>query len=261
MNLSNAVVAITGGAQGLGLAMACRLAAQGARIALLDINADKLNDAVATCAAAARQAGYDDGQNIAAYPCNVASEEQCDATFAAICADFGQLDALVNNAGVLRDGLLLKARAGDVSERLSLSQWQTVIDVNLTAPFLCTRAAASEMIRQQRAGCIVNICSISMAGNMGQSNYSAAKAGLASMTVVWAKELARYGIRVSGIAPGFIATDMTAHMKPEALEKMTRQIPLQRMGEASEIAHALQFLLENDYMTGRIVEVDGGLRL
>ncbi|TVV44937.1 SDR family oxidoreductase [Thalassolituus sp. C2-1] len=260
MNIANAVVAITGGAQGLGLAMACRLVARGARVALLDVNADKLSEALTHCAAAAQEHGYST-DCCAAYPCNVADEQQVENAFAAIVRDFGQLDALVNNAGVLRDGLLLKVRDGEVTERLSLSQWQTVIDVNLTAPFLCTRAAATQMVGQKRGGCIVNICSISMAGNMGQSNYSAAKAGLASMTVVWAKELARYNVRVCGIAPGFIATDMTAHMKPEALEKMTRQIPLQRMGEADDIAHTLQYLLENEYISGRIVEVDGGLRL
>ncbi|WP_430461151.1 SDR family oxidoreductase [Thalassolituus sp. LLYu03] len=261
MNLNNAVIAITGGAQGLGLAMACRLAAQGARIALLDINAERLSEAVELCDQAARKAGFGHPHAIAAYPCNVANEDQVESVFANIVSDYGQLDGLVNNAGVLRDGLLLKARDGEVTDRLSLSQWQTVIDVNLTAPFLCTRAAATHMVNSGRGGSIVNICSISMAGNMGQSNYSAAKAGLAAMTVVWAKELARHQIRVNGIAPGFIATDMTSHMKPEALEKMTRQIPLQRMGAADEIAHALQFLLENDYMSGRMVEVDGGLRL
>src|SRR5690606_20862440 len=110
-------------------------------------------------------------------------------------------------------------------------------------------------------GLIINISSISRAGNMGQSNYSAAKAGVAAMTVVWAKELARYGIRVAGIAPGFIETEMTASMKPEALEKMTAGIPLRRMGKPEEIAHRAAYLFENDYYRGRILEMDGGLRL
>ena len=122
--------------------------------------------------------------------------------------------------------------------------------MNLTGVFLCGREAAIQMIKGGEGGCIINISSISRAGNMGQSNYSAAKAGVASMAVVWAKELARYGIRANAIAPGFIATEMTASMKPEALEKMTAGIPAKRMGVPDEIAHAVTFLLENDYMSG-----------
>jgi len=144
---------------------------------------------------------------------------------------------------------------------MSLAQWQAVIDVNLTGVFLCTREVAAKMIELKNEGAIVNISSISRAGNMGQANYSAAKAGVAADTVVWAKELARYGIRVAGVAPGFIETEMTASMKPEALEKMTSGIPLKRMGKPAEIAHSVAYILENDYYTGRILELDGGLRL
>src|SRR5690606_6215486 len=117
------------------------------------------------------------------------------------------------------------------------------------------------MIRQGRPGCLINIASISRAGNMGQSNYSAAKAGVAAMTVTWARELARYNIRSMAIAPGFIATEMTGVLQPEALEKMTAGIPLKRMGTPDEIASTVAFILENDYVSGRVIEVDGGLRL
>ena len=127
--------------------------------------------------------------------------------------------------------------------------------------FLGTREVAAKMVELGSTGLIINISSISRAGNMGQSNYSAAKAGVAALTVTWAKELARYGIRVAGIAPGFIETDMTAGMKPEALEKMTSGIPLKRMGKPEEIAHSAAYLFENEYYTGRILELDGGIRL
>src|SRR5690625_1756828 len=143
---------------------------------------------------------------------------------------------------------------------MSLAEWQAVIDVNLTGVFLCGREAARQMIELDSPGLILNISSISKAGNMGQTNYSAAKAGVAAMTVTWARELARYGIRVAGIAPGFIATDMVASMKPEALEKMTAGIPLGRLGRPEEIGHTAVYLFENDYVTGRIIEMDGGLR-
>ncbi|WP_297831400.1 SDR family oxidoreductase, partial [Pseudomonas sp.] len=126
---------------------------------------------------------------------------------------------------------------------------------------LCTREVAAKMIELKNQGAIINISSISRAGNVGQSNYSAAKAGVAAATVTWAKELARYGIRVAAIAPGFIETEMTLGMKPEALEKMTAGIPLKRMGKPEEIAHSAAYILENDYFSGRILELDGGLRI
>jgi len=133
--------------------------------------------------------------------------------------------------------------------------------VNLTGVFLCGREAATHMVEQQNPGVIINISSVSRAGNIGQSNYSAAKAGVAAMTTTWAKELARYGIRSAAIAPGFIQTEILDAMKPEALEKMAAGIPLKRTGQAHEIAHAAKFIFENDYITGRVIEVDGGIRL
>jgi len=168
---------------------------------------------------------------------------------------------VIANAGILRDGLLLKVKDGAVVDKLSLAQWQAVIDVNLTGVFLTGREAADRMIRLGSGGCIVNISSLSRAGNFGQSNYSAAKAGVAALTVVWAKELARYGIRVNAIAPGFIKTEMVASMKPELLAKMAASIPVQRLGEPNEIAAAAAFILENDYYNGRVLEIDGGQRL
>ena len=252
MQLKDSVIIVTGGGQGLGRSMAEYLATQGARLALVDLGQDRLDEAVAACKAA--------GGDARGYVCNVANEEQVFDMVSQVATDFGTINGLINNAGILRDGLLLKQKDGEM-QKMSLAQWQSVIDVNLTGVFLCTREVASKMVELGSKGLIINISSISRAGNVGQTNYSAAKAGVAAMTVGWAKELARYGIRVAGIAPGFIETEMTASMKPEALEKMTAGIPLKRMGQPKEIAHSAAYLFENDYYTGRILELDGGLRL
>jgi 3-oxoacyl-[acyl-carrier protein] reductase len=253
MKLQDSVIAITGGGQGLGRAMAEFLASRGARLALIDLVPEKLDETAEICKKA--------GSDAKTYVCNVAKEADVEATFEAIVKDFGHLNGLINNAGILRDGLMVKAKDGQVEKRMELAHWQSVIDVNLTGVFLCGREAATQMIKNGDQGVIINISSISRAGNMGQSNYSAAKAGVAALVTVWAKELARYGIRSMGIAPGFIATEMTESMKPEALEKMKAGIPLKRLGQPEEIASTAAFIFENDYMSGRILEVDGALRL
>lgn len=252
MQLEDKVIIITGGGQGLGRAMAEYLAERRVRLALVDLNQEKLDETAAACRALGVQART--------YLCNVASEEQVTQTIAQIAEDFGSINGLINNAGILRDGLTIKVKDGEMS-KMSLAQWQSVIDVNLTGVFLCTREVAAKMIELQNEGAIINISSVSRAGNIGQANYSAAKAAVAADTVVWARELARYGIRVAGVAPGFIETDMVASMKPEALQRMTDVIPLKRLGKPKEIAHAIAFLLENEYFTGRILELDGGVRL
>ena len=161
----------------------------------------------------------------------------------------------------MRDGLLLKVKDGEIVKRMTVAEWQAVIDVNLTGVFLCGREAATKFVELGTEGVIINISSVSRAGNMGQTNYSAAKSGVATMAVTWAKELARYGIRTAAIAPGFVATDMVASMKPEALAKMEAQIPLGRMARPDEIAHTAAFIFENDYVSGRVFEIDGGIRL
>jgi 3-oxoacyl-[acyl-carrier protein] reductase len=157
--------------------------------------------------------------------------------------------------------LLIKVKDGAVVGRMKLDQWQAVIDVNLTGVFLCGREAAEHMINAGQGGLIVNISSISKAGNAGQTNYSATKAGVTAMAVVWARELARFGIRAASIAPGFTRTDLLAGMPPEMLEKVTAPVPLRRLGLTEEIAHAAIFIAENDFFTGRAIDIDGGLRL
>ena len=156
--------------------------------------------------------------------------------------------------------MLIKFKDGVLQDKMSLSQWRSVIDVNLTGTFLCGREAAVAMAQAGNGGVIINISSIAKAGNIGQSNYSATKAGVASLVTCWSRELARFGIRVAGIAPGVISTDMTDSIKPEGMERLLKMVPAGRLGDRQELAHAALFIIENDYMNGRIVELDGGLR-
>lgn len=254
MDLKQKTIVITGAARGLGAAMARRLARQQPTLALVDMSTDSLADTASACQTL--------GAEVRSYAANVAKEADVIALFDRIVADCGGVDALVNNAGITRDALLLKFdKDNKLAAKMTLEQWQSVIDVNLTGVFLCGREAAQRMVEGGRKGCIINISSISRAGNMGQSNYSAAKAGVAAMAVTWAKELARFGIRAAVVAPGFINTEMVAAMKPEAREKIVAGIPLRRMGEPDEIAHTVEFILQNDYVSGRVFEIDGALRL
>jgi len=252
MDLKDKVVVITGGAGGLGLAMAHNFAQAGAKLALIDVDQEKLERACADLGSVTEVQGY---------ALDITDEEDVVAGFAYILEDFGQVNVLVNNAGILRDGMLVKAKDGKVTDRMSFDQFQSVINVNLTGTFLCGREAAAAMIESGQAGVIVNISSLGKAGNVGQSNYAASKAGVAAMSVGWAKELARYNIRSAAVAPGVIATEMTAAMKPEALERLEKLVPVGRLGQAEEIASTVRFIIENDYVNGRVFEVDGGIRL
>jgi len=253
MQLKDKAVVVTGGARGIGRAIANAFADKGAQLALLDMNQAELDAAQAEYAAR--------GVVVRTYALNVAKEDQVVGAFNRVAADFGRLDVLVNNAGIIKDGLLIKFKDGKVTGKMGLDQWQAVIDVNLTGVFLCGREAAEKMIGFGNGGLIINISSISKAGNAGQTNYSAAKAGVTAMAVTWAKELARFGIRAGAIAPGFIKTDILSGMPPEMLDKMTAPVPLKRLGLVEEIAHTALFIVENDFFSGRCIDVDGGLRL
>ncbi|WGI24041.1 SDR family oxidoreductase [Halomonas alkaliantarctica] len=253
MNIKNKVIAITGGASGLGYAMAERLGEQGAVLALMDKSAATLDEAISKLAV--------QGINAHGFPLDVADKHSVTKAFADIADRLGPIDGCVNNAGITDDALLLKVKDGVVAKRMSLDAWQRVIDVNLTGVFLCGREAAGQMVESGKGGVIVNISSISRAGNMGQTNYAAAKAGVHALTVTWAKELAKYSIRTATVAPGFIDTPMTATMRPDMYEKIAGSVPLKRLGEADNIAQCVAFIVENDYFTGRIIECDGGLRM
>ncbi|MEM8982940.1 MAG: SDR family oxidoreductase [Pseudomonadota bacterium] len=254
MELQDKVIAITGAGRGLGAAMATRLAKSGAKLVLIDLDADALEETASQC----RDLGSPD---TAVYVSNVADEAAVVDLFGSIRHRFSQLDGLVNNAGITRDALTLKYKDGELVSEMTMDQWRLVMDVNLTGVFLCGREAAKLMIETGSKGCIINISSISRAGNMGQLNYSATKAGVQAMAVVWAREFARYGLRAAAVAPGFIGTDMVMAMKPEAREKLTAGIPARRVGDPDEIASTVQFIFENDYISGRCFDIDGGLRL
>jgi len=254
MKLQDKTIVITGGGQGLGLTMALSFAKDGANIALIDLNEQQLQESVKQVIAAGN-----DTIQVNYYLANVSKEAEVEETFKKVNEDFGGIDGLVNNAGILRDGMFVKAKDGVVSKKMSLENFQSVIDVNLTGVFLCGREAAVHMIEGQRKGVIINMSSIARGGNMGQTNYAAAKAGVVAMTTTWARELGRHGIRVGAIAPGVIRTAMTDAMKPEMRDRLEKMKPVGRLGEAEEIAHTAKYIFENEFFTGRVVEIDGGL--
>jgi 3-oxoacyl-[acyl-carrier protein] reductase len=253
MQVQGLAVVITGAGRGIGRSIANRFGRDGAHIALLDVNQSDLD--------AAREELEAAGVVARSYLVDVAAEDQVVAAMDDVVRDFGRLDVLVNNAGILRDALLVKVKDGEIVGKMTMAQWQAVINVNLTAVFLCGREAAERMIRSGNGGVIINISSVSRHGNAGQSNYSAAKAAVVALTVVWSKELARYGIRTGAIAPGVTRTDLLASMRPDMREKFVAPVPLRRLGEPSEIADAAAFIVGNDYLTGACIDVDGGLRL
>jgi 3-oxoacyl-[acyl-carrier protein] reductase len=255
MDIKDARIIVTGAASGMGRHFALGLAAEGARVAAMDLNTEGLAELV--------QVAADLPGKIWTYRANVAVESDVIETVRQASEDLGGINGLVNNAGIFRDGLLIKKdkKTGEI-KKLSLDKWQAVIDVDLTGPFLMTREVVAQMIEKEiKPGVVINISSVSRSGNMGQSNYSAAKAGLVADTRLWANELARYGIRVGAIAPGFIRTPLLEGMRPEMLEKMVSRIPLRRLGEPEEIYQGVRFIIENDYFTARCLDLDGGVDL
>ncbi len=252
MQLAGKLVVVTGGARGIGRAIAEACGARGAALAIVDRDAAELEQA--------RLELSDAGHRTTAHCADVSREQDVVAAMDAVVAAHGRLDVLVNNAGIIRDALLVKAKDGAVASRMSLAQWQAVVDVNLTGTFLCGREAAAHMVELGHGGLIVNVSSISRAGNPGQTNYAATKAGVEAMAVTWARELARHGIRAAAVAPGFTRTALLDGMPPERLAQVTAPVPLGRLAEPREIAAAVLFVIENDYYTGRTLEVDGGLR-
>jgi 3-oxoacyl-[acyl-carrier protein] reductase len=253
VDLQGKVIVITGAAQGLGRKMAELLSSERAKIALIDMDGEKLRETM--------RASRGPGTMMRDYLADVTNEAQVEALFKSVHGDFGRIDGLISNAGTNSDALLVKVANGKVEKKMSVEEFERVIAVDLKGVFLCGREAAVHMVEAGRSGVIINISSISRAGNIGQSNYAAAKAGVAAMTVTWAKELARHGIRVAGIAPGFSDTRMVARMSPKIREKLLSTIPLRRLALPEEIARAALFILQDDYYNGRILEIDGGLRL
>ncbi|PJZ50119.1 SDR family NAD(P)-dependent oxidoreductase [Leptospira saintgironsiae] len=256
MEITNKTAVVTGSAGGLGKEMALHFAKLGANIVLSDISEEKLAGAKKEIEAL--------GAKVIAVPTDVSKEKDAEELMEKAVSAFGSVDIAVLNAGILRDGLLIKAdkQTGKVASKMSLAEWQAVIDVNLTGVFLTGREAAVQMVNNGTKGVIIPIASVSMHGNPGQTNYSAAKAGVAAMTKLWAKELSRYGIRVAGIAPGFIATEMVMKdMNPEALKKWEALIPIGRLGRPDEIASTAVFIAQNDLVDGVVLEISGGVKI
>lgn len=255
MQIKGANVLVTGGGSGMGRAFVLNFAKEGANVAFCDVNAE------AIAAVEAEAAAY--GTVVKGFVANVAEEDQVVKLFSDAAAALGSVQVLVNNAGIFRDGLLVKPdkETGTV-QKFPLSKWNQVVAVDLTGPFLCAREFAAQVIEKKLpGGVIVNISSIARHGNPGQSNYSAAKAGLVADTKLWASELARYGIRTGAIAPGFVDTPILQGMKPEVLDAMLKPVPLRRVGRPEEIFAGVRFIVECDYFTGRCIDIDGGLVL
>jgi len=256
MEIKDKVVVVTGGAQGIGLAIAEHFAKLGAKLVLGDIKEEELSQAVKTLE------GH--GAEAIGVVTNVTQEADAENLMQKAVDKFGRLDVAVLNAGVLRDGLLLKAdkQTGKIVKKMSYEQWKMVIDVNLTGVFLTGREAAAKMVDAGNGGVLILMSSIAAEGNFGQTNYSATKAGVRAMAVVWSRELARYNIRAMSIAPGFIGTPMVKRdMKPEALEASLKMVPLRRLGEPSEVAQMCEFIVENDFATGECWGITGGMRV
>jgi 3-oxoacyl-[acyl-carrier protein] reductase len=243
-DLSGEVAIVTGAARGLGRAIAQTLAAAGAQVACADLSEEMLSDTVDAIRAA--------GGSAEAMACDVTDAARVGELVAEVTGNWGGPHILVNNAGVTRDGLLM--RMGD-------DQWDTVISVNLRGTFLLSRAVTRPMMKARR-GRIVNIASVAgLMGNPGQANYAASKAGVIGLTRTLARELAPRGITVNAVAPGFIATEMTAALGQEALRRIEQQVPLGRLGRPQEVADAVLFLASRAaaYVTGHVLTVDGGL--
>lgn len=244
--LSGKTILITGGGRGIGAAIARKCIAEGALVALCDLDQDSAQLTVDELRVAGGQAS--------AYAADVADSASVQAMVAEVKARFGRIDALINNAGIVQDAQL---------KNMSDAQWDRVIAVNLSGVYHCTRAVVSAML-EQGAGSIVNMSSVvGLYGNFGQTNYAATKAGVIGMTKTWAKELGRKGIRANAICPGFISTPIIDSVPDKVLADMAAKVPLGRLGRPEEIASVAAFLASDEasYVNGAVIEVSGGISL
>lgn len=255
MDIKGSKVLVTGGASGMGRAFVQCFARDGADVAFCDVNAE------AIAAVEAEAAVH--GTTVKGFLADVSNEEQVVKLVTEAAGALGGLNVLVNNAGIFRDGLLVKPdKETGAVQKFPLAKWNQVLAVDLTGPFLCTREFAAQVIeRKIPTSVVVSISSIARHGNPGQGNYSAAKAGLIADTKLWSVELSRYGIRTGAIAPGFIDTPILQGMRPEVLEGMLKPVPLRRVGKPEEVYAGVRFIVECDYFTGRCIDIDGGLTL
>ena len=241
--LNQKVAVITGGANGIGRATAIRFAQESAAIAIWDLQEEKARDLIKIL--------HEMGANAIFYKVNTVDLQAVQDAAKSVIADFGKIDILINNAGILRDATLLK---------MTEEQFDSVLDVNLKGVFNCTKAIAPFMI-ERGYGRIVQASSVvGLYGNFGQTNYVASKAGVIGMTKVWARELGRKGITVNAVAPGFIATEMIESIPENILQAMKEKVPLNRLGASGEVANLYLFLASDEagYINGAVVSIDGG---
>jgi 3-oxoacyl-[acyl-carrier protein] reductase len=244
MSLNGKITLVTGAAQGIGREIALALAADGADVAICDVNLDAAQKTSADIEAAGRKS--------LALKANVAVSAEVTAMIDQVVEKFGRIDILVNNAGITRDGLILRMKDED---------WDLVLSINLKGSFLCAKAALKHMTKQ-RGGTIINIASIVGAmGNAGQANYVASKAGLIGLTKTIAREYANRGITANAVAPGFIETAMTQALPENVRQELAKQIPMGKLGTPADVANAVRFLASPwaSYITGQVVHVNGGM--
>jgi len=250
MRMKDKVVLITGGAAGIGKATALRFTEEGAIVAICDINDSAGLETVNLL-----------GEQASFSQIDVTNRAEVQAWVDGVVAKHGHIDVIVNNAGILRDGLLIKFKEGQLVGQLSEEDFDRVISVNLKGVFNCTQAVAPIMAKQG-SGVILNATSIvGLDGNFGQTNYVASKSGVIGMTRVWSRELGRFGIRVNAVAPGFTVTEMVAAIPEKILDSMKARTPLGRLGEPRDIANAYLFLASDEasFITGETLRVDGGI--
>ncbi len=254
MKLNDFKIIVSGGAQGMGRHFAVRLVEAGASVAIGDVNEAGLAETVAECKGPGK---------IFSFKVDVSKEDEVAAFVAGSAEKMGGLNGLINNAGILRDGLLVKKdKETGAIKTMTKDQWDAVIAVNLTGATLLARDVVKKMAETgTKPGVIVNMSSLARYGNRGQSNYSAAKAALAANTKTWAQEFAPFGIRVGAVAPGMIETPMTQGMHQKARDALVAAIPVGRIGVPEDIWLAVKFVLECDYFDGRCIDVDGGLSM
>lgn len=244
MTLSGRVALVTGASQGIGRACALKFAAAGAAVAVVARNQEKLNELVSEIASK--------GGKAAAYGIDVSEEERIKSGFKEVLAQFGKIDILVNNAGITRDQLVM---------RMKRSDWDAVINTNLTSAYLCIQQVIGSMLKQ-RWGRIINVTSVfGQMGQAGQANYASSKAGLIGLTMAIAREVASRNITCNAVSPGFVETSMTAVLSEEFKQNALKMIPLGRVGTPEDIANAVAFLASDDagYITGQVLNINGGM--
>jgi len=242
--LEGKVSIITGAAQGIGLATALKFAREGATVVVCDIRQSSVDEAVAQCQA--------EGATAAGFVMDVTQREMVDAVVARVKERFGRIDVLVNNAGITQDARL---------QKMTLEQFDKVIDVNLRGVFHCAQAVADTMVAQG-SGVILNASSVvGIYGNFGQTNYAATKFGVIGFTKTWSRELGPKGVRVNAVAPGFIQTPILGTIPEKVIQEMEHRVPLRRLGRPEEIANAYAFLASDEasYVNGAMLEVSGGM--